>query len=342
MAKTDILGTNKVRTKPEYVAKTHWAGSVNFAAIFTAPILYLILPVLVLYVTGCFKLLADFINKLAEQQFCNQYAVMGVVAVILWQFVVCWTVWRKEIKKYETAPQYEYFFYNDIVEYKRLYHTTAPKFIKTLRSIINFIPTLVAAAIGIAFIVLIIMYAGSAEPGPTPTPGNPGTSDPSVGTDSWSVIWGAISGFFKTIFGVLVAFATNKETQPIFVGIIVALVVIILVRLIVKLIKSLKNRKKSTINARTVPMRTLPAIISVVKKLPAPKYLIPDNCPRWLRKIIFWAPVRYNFGDVIISSPKGTDDDVVLSKIENPEELINYLSPIKPQPTEVASYSANR
>jgi CxxC motif-containing protein len=89
-------------------------------------------------------------------------------------------------------------------------------------------------------------------------------------------------------------------------------------------------------------MRTLPAIISVVKKLPAPKYLIPDNCPRWLRKIIFWAPVRYNFGDVIISSPKGTDDDVVLSKIENPEELINYLSPIKPQPTEVASYSANR
>lgn len=342
MAKTDILGTNKVRTKPEYVAKTHWAGSVNFAAIFTAPILYLILPVLVLYVTGCFQLLANLINKLAEQQLCNQYAVMGVFAVILWQFVVCWTVWRKEIKKYEEAPKYEYLFYNDIVEYKKFSPST-PKFIKVLRSLINFIPTLVAIAIGIVFLVFIISNIDPVEPSPTPTPGNPGTSDPSVGGgDSWSVIWSAISGFFKTIFGVLVAFATNKETQPIFIGILVALIVIILVRTIVKLIKSLKNRKRSAINARTVPMRTLPAIISAVKKLPAPKYLVPDNCPRWLRKIIFWAPVRYNFGDVIISSPKGTDDDVVLSKIEKPEELINYLSPIKPQPTEVAGYGANR
>ncbi len=342
MAKTDILGTNKVRTTPEYTAKTHWAGSVNFAAIFTAPILYLILPALVLYVTGCFGLLSDLINKLAESEICNQYAVMGVVAVILWQFVVCWTVWRKEIKKYEAAPKYEYLFYNDIVEYKKCTPAT-PKFIKVLRALINFIPTLIAIAIGVAILVVIISSIGSIEPGPTPTPDSPSTPAPSIDwAEVWATIWGAVSGFFKTIFGVLVAFATNKETQPIFIGILVILAIIILVRIIVKLVKSLKNRKTTEINARTLPARTLPAVISATKKLPAPKYLVPDNCPRWLRKIIFWAPVRYNFGDVIISSPKGIEDDVVLSKIEKPEELINYLSPLKPQPTEVASYSANR
>lgn len=341
MAKTDILGTNKVRTEPEYVAKTHWAGSVNFAAIFTAPILYLILPVLVLYVTGCFRLLADFINKLAEQEFCNQYAVMGVVAVILWQFVVCWGVWRKEIKKYEAAPKYEYLFYNDIVEYRKFKPAT-PKFFKKLKAAINFIPTLVIIAIGIIFLVFIISNLEPVEPGPTPTPGDPADPAPSIDWgEVWGTIWGAISGFFKVVFGVIWAFVTNKDVQPILIAVLVILAIIILVRIVIKLIKSLKS-KRSAINARTVPMRTLPAVISATKKLPAPKYLVPDNCPRWLRKIIFWAPVRYNFGDVIISSPKGTDDDVVLAKIEKPEELINYLSPIKPQPTEVASYSANR
>jgi hypothetical protein len=92
----------------------------------------------------------------------------------------------------------------------------------------------------------------------------------------------------------------------------------------------------------TLKARTLPAIITATKMLPAPSFSISKDCPYWLKKLIFWAPVHYNFGDVVISSPKGLRDDLILGKIENPEKLLDYLVPLKPKPTEGVTYSANR
>ena len=360
MAKNDILGTKKVRTTPEYTARTHWAGSLNFSAIFTAPVFYLLLPVLVLYVTGCFELLANAINKLAGSVIFDQYGIMGIVALLLWQVVVCWIVWCKEIKKYEDAPKYEYLFYNDIVEYKS-YKPTEPKIIKVLKFLINLIPAIVIIAlVGVVVFLIIdnINFNPSSPSSPsTPsTPGNSGNNGDGAGFAieiDWKAIWDTISGVFNKIgkviskiFNSILDFYSDKE-NPLILKIVVSVGVgvPVIIGLIVAIIKALDNSDdtpKSKIKMRSLPARTLPAVVSAVKKLPAPKYMVPDNCPRWLRKIIFWAPVRYNYGDVIISSPRGMDDDVILSKIESPEELINYLTPIKPQPTEVACYSANR
>lgn len=353
MAIKDILGTKKVRTKPEYTAKTHWAGSINFAAIFTAPIFYIILPILVLYFTGCFKFCAQLITNLVGNPdfICNQYYLIAGLAVILWQFVVCWTVWRKQIKTYEATPKYEYHFYNDIVEYAPC-ALPRPKFIRVLTLLINFLPALVLVAVFGVGVLLIINSleiappstgtpgAGTGTPGTgTITPGT-GAGTPGQGSGSasvnWAEIWANISGTATKIFSDIAAFLLNKDNLPIIlIGALVLLVLIVI------LIIANSGKESSTIKMKTIPARTLPAIISATKKLPAPKYLIPDNCPRWLKKIIFWAPVHYNYGDVIISSPKGTEDDVILSAIEKPEELINYLNPIKPEPTEVAGYSAH-
>jgi hypothetical protein len=182
--------------------------------------------------------------------------------------------------------------------------------------------------------------AGTGTPGTgTITPGT-GAGTPGQGSGSasvnWAEIWANISGTATKIFSDIAAFLLNKDNLPIIlIGALVLLVLIVI------LIIANSGKESSTIKMKTIPARTLPAIISATKKLPAPKYLIPDNCPRWLKKIIFWAPVHYNYGDVIISSPKGTEDDVILSAIEKPEELINYLNPIKPEPTEVAGYSAH-
>jgi hypothetical protein len=344
MANKDILGTDKVRTKPEYTAKTHWAGSINFAAIFTAPVLYLILPILVLYVTGIFKLCANFITQLLNVTFSQHILALGLF-VILWQFVLCWTVWRKHVKAYEDAPKYEYLFYNDIIEYKKASLPT-PKIIKVLKFLINFIPTIVilaACGVGIFFLAQYISVSLPDAGTPGTGTGTPGTGDSgadAVVTVDWAALWGEISAVCSDIFNKCWAFLSDSNNLPIVVvGVLVLLVLIII--MIFTSIGSEAETKK-TIKMKTLPARTLPAIISAVKKLPAPAYIVPDNCPRWLKKIIFWAPVRYNYGDVIINSPKGSDDDIILSKIEKPEELINYLTPIKPQPTEVVGYSANR
>ncbi len=337
MAKNDILGTKKVRTTPEYTARTHWAGSVNFAAIFTAPVLYLLLPVLVLYVTGCFKLLANGINQLAGSAVFNQYGVMAIFALILWQVVVCWIVWCKEIKKYEDAPKYEYLFYNDIMEYKTC-NVPTPKFIKVLKFLINLIPIIVIIAVLGVAIFLIIDNIKLAPPSGNTPGNNPGAGGDATVTIDWAAVWAAISNAFTTVFGAIWSFVSNQKILPYVIGAIVLLVIILI---LVAIFKKKPEATTKAIKARTLPARTLPAIISATKKLPAPAYAVPDNCPRWLRKIIFWAPVRYNYGDVIISSPKGMDDDVILSKIEKPEELINYLNPIKPKPAEVAGYSAS-
>lgn len=343
MAKNDILGTNKVRTQPEYVAKTHWAGSLNFAAIFTAPIFYLLLPTLLLYVTGCFKLCADLINQIAGSVIFDQYGVMGIVALVLWQVVVCWVVWRGEIKKYEDAPKYEYSFYNDIVEYKKTAIPT-PKFVKVIKLLINFIPMLVGIAIAVAFIIFIAMNLDMAPEGsaPSTTPGGSGSSTaPDTGASDaidWAAVWAMISGALTAVMN----FVTNEENLPIVIAIGAALAVGLLILIICAIFKKTPEKPASSIEMKKIDARTIPAVICASKKLPAPAYTIPDNCPRWLKKIIFWAPVHYNFGDVIITSPRGMEDDVILSKIEKPEELIRYLNPIKPEPTEVASYGANR
>ena len=329
--KKDILGTKKIRTTAEYTAETHWAGSINFAAVYTAPVLYLLLPMLVLYVTGCFELLAGAINNIAGSAVLDQYGAMGIVAVLLWQIVVCWIVWLKQVRKYEATPKYQYHFYNDIVEYNP--HTPeTPKFIKTLKFLINLIPAIVMIAI-LLVVVVFLVYLMSSNPSTPPTPGTPSVPDvPSEtpGTGSTATDWSAI-----------LAFITDENVLPFVIAIVA---IIILAAIISAIVNALKERKApaSGIKMKTINARTLPAVISATKKLPSPKYAVPENCPRWLKKIIFWAPVRYNFGDVIIASPKGTDDDIVLSKIEKPEELINYLSPIKPEPTETARYSANR
>lgn len=329
--KKDIWGSKKVRTTAEYTAETHWAGSINFAAVYTAPVLYLILPMLILYVTGCFELLAGAINNIAGSAVLDQYGAMGIVAVLLWQIVVCWIVWLKQVRKYEAAPKYQYHFYNDIVEYNP-HNPETPKFIKTLKFLINFVPMIVMIAI-LLVVVVFLVYLMSSNPSTPPTPGTPSVPDvPSEtpGTGSTATDWSAI-----------LAFITDENVLPFVIAIVA---IIIFAAIIGMIVEALKNKKAPTsgIKMKTINARTLPAVISATKKLPSPKYAVPENCPRWLKKIIFWAPVRYNFGDVIIASPKGTDDDIVLSKIEKPEELINYLSPIKPEPTETASYSANR
>lgn len=340
MANKDILGTNKVRTKPEYTAKTHWAGSINFAAIFTAPIFYLVLPILVLYITGFFKLCANLITQLVNTEgftFSQHYLALGL-AVILWQVVVCWTVWRKAIKAYEDAPKYEYHFYNDIMEYRKI-SVPRPKIIRVLTLLINFLPALVIVAIFGVAIFFISQYIKITPPSPgTPGEGTPGESSGAVTID-WAALWENISTTCTQVFNACMAFLSDKANLPYVIGGVIVLLVLVVIAIIASA-KS-KPEPQSTIKMKTLPARTLPAIISAVKKLPAPAYIVPDNCPRWLKKIIFWAPVRYNYGDVIISSPKGADDDVVLSKIEKPEELIQYLTPIKPQPTEVVGYSAN-
>ena len=346
MATKDILGTHKVRTKPEYTAKTHWAGLVNFDAIFMAPILYLLVPVLLLYLTKCFQLLSNLINQLAGKAICNQYLVMGVVALVLWQFVVC-IIWWKQTKAYEIAPKYEYHFYNDIIEYKACTIKT-PKFISILTLLIFLVPT-VAVLAGIVIGVLFLMkYVEMAPPSGSPsTPGEDTTTKPGVGSISidWAGMWSSICETFNNIYVNLTAFVNDEANRPLIIVICIVIIVIaaILVAIaIYNYFKKLQGSSPESIKAKTLPARTLPAIISAVKKLPAPSFMVPENCPRWLKKIIFWAPVHYNFGDVIISSPKGACDDVVLSKIESPEKLVNYLKPIKPKPTEVAGYSAKR
>lgn len=342
MANKDILGTNKVRTKPEYTAKTHWAGSINFAAIFTAPVLYLILPILVLYVTGIFKLCANLITQLLNVTLSQHILALGLF-VILWQCVVCWTVWRKQVKAYEDAPKYEYLFYNDIIEYKKAFLPT-PKIIKVLKLLINLIPAIVIIAVCGVGIFFLAQYIQVNLPDMgTPGTGTPGTGDSGAGavvTVDWTALWDNISTTCSDVFNKCWAFLSDSNNLPFVVGGVFVLLVIIVI-IIISCGGSESNAKKA-IKMKTLPARTLPAIITAVKKLPAPAYIVPDNCPRWLKKIIFWAPVRYNYGDVIISSPKGADDDVILSKIEKPEELINYLTPIKSQPTEVVGYSANR
>ena len=346
MAKKDILGTNKVRTKPEYTARTHWAGSVNFAAIFTTPVFYLLLPVLVLYVTGCFKMIANLINNLAGSAVLNQYGVMGIVALLLWQIVVCWIVWRKQIKAYESAPKYEYHFYNDIIEYKK-YNAPTPKIIKVLKALINVVPAIIGVAVLGVVIFLIIQNVNvappsSGTPGTGTTPGE-GSDTGSTVTIDWAAVWATVSGALVAVFTGVWNFVSAEENRLFVIVTGAILLIIILVAVICYLIKHQPKAPapQTAIKMKTLPARTLPAVISAAKKLPAPAYMIPDNCPLWLKKIIFWAPVRYNYGDVIISSPKGTSDDIVLNKIEKPEELINYLCPIKPEPTEVVGYSAN-
>lgn len=330
--KKDIWGAKKVRTTAEYTAATHWAGSISFAAVFTAPVLYLILPVLVLYVTGCFELLAGAINNVAGSAILDQYGAMGIVTVLLWQIVVCWIVWLRQVRKYEATPKYQYHFYNDIVEYNP-HDPETPKFIKTLKFLINLIPTIVMIAI-LAVVAIFLVYLMSSNPSTPP-------ADTPVVPDAPSVPSETPGAGSTTDWSAILAFITDEKVLP-FVLIIVA--VIIVAAIISAIVNALQEKKAPTegINMKTINARTLPAVISATKKLPSPKYAVPDNCPRWLKKIIFWAPVRYNFGDVIIASPKGANDDIVLSKIEKPEELINYLSPIKPEPTETASYSANR
>lgn len=345
MATKDILGTHKVRTKPEYTAKTHWAGLVNFDAIFMAPILYLLAPVLVLYITKCFQLLSNFINQLAGKTICNQYLVMCVVALILWQFVVC-SVWWKHIRAYESAPKYEYLFYNDIIEYKTCTIKT-PKFISVLTLLIFLVPTVVVL-IGIVIgILFLVKYIDMAPPSGTPSIPGEGTTKPggvSVSID-WAGMWASVCETFNNIYVNLMAFINDKANRPLIIAICIVILIIVAILVAIAIysyFKKLRGYSPEDIKAKTLPARTIPAIISAVKKLPAPSFIVPENCPRWLKKVIFWAPVHYNFGDVIISSPKGACDDVVLSKIESPEKLVNYLNPIKPKPTEVAGYSAKR
>ena len=327
---SDVLGTNKVRVTPEHTTRTHWAGLINFARIFTAPVIYLILPVVVLWATGCFGYCADFINGLIGSATFGQYGVMAIVATLLWQLVVCWGVWRSEVKKYEQTPQYEYHFYNDIVEYKRRHVVPTPKLIKALKFLINLIPALVCVGVFAGLIIVLFKYI-KVEPSPDTPPSSGTGSDTSVQFD-WSAMWAAIEGVFASV----VEFITKEENLPVLL-IILAVVVILI---IVSIIKALKQPNPTVrINpARTIPARTLPAIITASKKLPTPAYIVPDNCPRWLKKIIFWAPVHYNYGDVVITSPKGADDEIVLARVEKPEALIDYLSTTKSEPTEAVSY----
>lgn len=409
MEMKDILGDRKVRTKAEYTARTHWAASINFDAIFTAPILYVFIPVLLLclvnsltelfFIESTALYLTNEINgiiKDAELDIApitiEPWMVVAFVAVLLWQFVVCWTVWSKQIKNFKNATRYEYLFFNDIVEYK-VYDAsedTTPKFIKRVKFLISLVPNLIVVGIlgylGLTGYDHYVEYIQPTMPEPTPpstsnpTPStpNPGTgtsrpttptpgtgsttpSTPGSGTsgnknnlgDALENIWdgicevlGNIGEFITDNLANILKFLLAEENKPVVTVtgwfLLGALALIVLINFVSNREDYINSIPPKELDPMTLKARTLPAIITATKMLPAPSFSIPKDCPYWLKKLIFWAPVHYNFGDVVISSPKGLRDDLVLSKIENPEKLLDYLVPLKPKPTEGVTYSANR
>ena len=407
MAAKDILGDRKVRTKAEYTARTHWAASINFDAIFTAPILYVFIPVLLLclvnnltklfFIESTALYLTNEINGMIKDAKLNiapitiePWMVVAFVAVLLWQFVVCWTVWGKQMKNFKNATRYEYLFFNDIVEYK-VYDAsedTTPKFIKRVKFLISLVPNIIVLGI-LGYLGLIgydhyVKYIQPTMPEPTPpstsnptpstpNPGpgstpstpNPGPgstpSTPNTGSsgsnygigDALEDFWNGLSTAFNNFVNFMtdniskiLKFLLAEENKPVVTVtgwiLVIALIFIFVVYFVKNIDDFTNSLPERKIDPMTLKARTLPAIITAAKMLPAPSFSIPRDCPYWLKKLIFWAPVHYNFGDVVISSPKGLCDDLVLGKIESPEKLIDYLVPLKPQPTEGVTYSANR
>ena len=79
------------------------------------------------------------------------------------------------------------------------------------------------------------------------------------------------------------------------------------------------------------------------KYFPDPvSFRVPDNCPRWLKKILLWGPHHYNYRTIVLVSAKGRADDMKLECIEKPKEFEEYINSKQAQPKEVAFYTANQ
>ncbi len=182
MLKKDSLGKEKVRKTPEYTAKTHWASITKFGRIYSAPFLFVLLPVIVLFALKADVSIAGWLSSLVNMQI-NRFVVLAAIAVILWQVVVCWCIWLPCLIKFKATPLHHYSFYNDIMEHskKPTKNKDLPKFYKVLQFLINLVPTIIAIILIIVLIVINLPPEGPDLGDPTVTFDTRGGSEiPSV------------------------------------------------------------------------------------------------------------------------------------------------------------------
>ena len=333
MLKKDSLGKEKVRKTPEYTAKTHWASITKFGRIYSAPFLFVLLPLVVILSFKAHTALAEWISELLNKD-VNEYVVLAAMAVLLWQVIVCWCVWHPLVCKFKKTPLHTYNLYGDIVEYSSAptkSNDKLPKFYKRLRTLINIVPViLVTAAIILCCVKGYEHFQNNGES--TDDTQVEDSTDISVPEKGTSTVIAVVVGFaLGVVCGLAFSGATKKaeEKQP-------------KKKKGKKLSKKEKAEEKEKNKERVIKARSIIALLGAEKRFPEPKVVVPETTPNFIKKYIFRHAIRYNYGDVIVASPMGPSDDLVFSCVEEPNKLVDYLNGVKKNPSEVASYNISR
>lgn len=78
-------------------------------------------------------------------------------------------------------------------------------------------------------------------------------------------------------------------------------------------------------DGESVTRRTFFGFYKAQVYLPTPSIILPEVGARFIKKLVCWKPLAYNYGDVTIECLEAPKDVIKLYSIKAPKELINYL-----------------
>ena len=323
MLKKDSLGNEKVRNTPQYTAKTHWASETKFSKIYAAPFLFVLLPLIVLFDFKAHEYLSRWIYDFANIE-VNEYVVLAVMALLLWQIVVCWCIWHPFVCKFMSTPLYTYNLYGDILEYSAAPtrdFNNLPKFYKRLRAVINFVPVVLVIAALVFGCIKGVEYYQNANNDTEDTQIEEPVEEPvEVDAGDVIVICLVVSSLAAiSALGLLYSGSIKKSEN-----------------------KAPKKAAAKKLSKKETKAEKEKAFLDVEKRFHDPDVVVPETAPKFLKKFVLRHAIRYNYGDVVLSSPMGPSDDIVFTCVAEPEKLVDYLAGIKKQPSEIANYTISR
>lgn len=74
-----------------------------------------------------------------------------------------------------------------------------------------------------------------------------------------------------------------------------------------------------------VTRRTFYGFVRYDISLPPPSIIVPENCPKLIKRILCWKPLKFDYGNVFIECLEGPSDKIRLYCIKNPKKLIKHL-----------------
>ena len=78
-------------------------------------------------------------------------------------------------------------------------------------------------------------------------------------------------------------------------------------------------------DGKSVTRRTFFGFYKAEVFLPTPSIILPEVGARFIKKLVCWKPLAYNYGDVVIECLEAPNDVIKLYSIKAPKELVKYL-----------------